>query len=128
MKLEKMADCFHECFEEMAVDDVLGVEEEFRERFRTVVAYYKRFWVVGIGLDMVCQFDEDNRTNNHAEAFHRGVGCAVQLAHPQTLVLIQILIDVEHDSMLRFNDQRVGNNIKPTDRRFAELEKLSQTR
>ena len=123
MKRERMAVCFHECFEEMAMDGVLGVEEEFRERFRAVVAYYKRFWVDDIGLDMVCQFGEVNRTNNHAEAFHRGVGCAVQVAHPQTLVLIQLLVNVEREAMLRFNNQRVGKNTKPSDRRFDELEK-----
>ena len=72
---------------------------------------------------MICQFDEANRTNNHSEAFHRGVGCAVQVAHPQTLVLIQLLVKVEHDTMLRFNDQRAGKNIKPNDRHFAELER-----
>ena len=123
MKRERMAVCFHECFEQMAVDDMFGVEEEFRERFKAVVAYYKKFWVEEIGFDMICQFDEANRTNNHSEAFHRGVGCAVQVAHPQTLVLIQLLVKVERDAMLRFNDQRAGKNIKPNDRRLAELER-----
>ena len=128
MKRERIAVCFHECFEQMAVDNVLGVEEEFRKRFQAVVEYYKKFWVEEIGFDMICQFDEANRTNNHSEAFHRGVGCAVQVAHPQTLVLIQLLVKVERDAMLRFDDQRAGKNTKPNDTRFAELERrITQT-
>ena len=112
MKSERMATCFHECFEIMAMDDVLGVEEEFCERFRQVVADYKRFWLEEIGTEMICQFEVANRTNNHSEAFHRGVGWAVQVAHPQTLVLIQLLIDIEREAMLRFSEQRLGKHLK----------------
>ena len=123
MKRERMESCFQDCFEVMAMDDVLGVEEEFRERFGEVVRYYRRFWWEEIGLDMICQWDEVNRTNNHAEAFHRGIGCAVQVAHPQTLVLIQLLVNVEREAMLRFEAQRTGQDVQHRDRRLDVLEK-----
>ena len=71
---------------------------------------------------MICHFDEANRTNNHAEAFHRGIGCAVQVAHPQTLVLIQLLVNVERDAMLRFDAQRSGKDFQPRDKRLDDLE------
>ena len=118
-----MTACFRECFEVMAVDDVLGVETEYRDKFLEVVAYYRRFWLDEIGPEMICQYDEVNRTNNHAEAFHRGIGCAVQVAHPQTLVLIQLLVNIERDSMLRFDEQRLGKHAKRQNKRFEELEK-----
>ena len=123
MKCERMEACFAECFETMAVDDVLGVEAEYHDKFREVVAYYKRFWLEEIGPEMICQFDAANRTNNHAEAFHRGVGCAVQVAHPQTLILIQLLVNIERDSLLRFNEQRTGKYVKRQNKRFEDLEK-----
>ena len=123
MKCERMAACFEECFETMAMDDVLGVEEEYRYKFRQVVTYYKRFWLDEIGPEMICQFDVANRTNNHAEAFHRGVGFAVQVAHPQTIVLIQLLINVEREALLRFNQQRTGKYVKRQNKRFEDLEK-----
>ena len=123
MRSERMTACFRECFEQMAVDDVLGVEEEYRDKFREVVAYYRRFWLEEIGPEMICQYDEANRTNNHSEAFHRGIGCAVQVAHPQTLVLIQLLVNVEHEAMLRFDAQRSGKEVLQRDKRFDELEK-----
>ena len=104
------------------MDDVLGVEEEFRDKFREVVAYYKRFWLEEIGPDMICQCDEANRTNNHAEAFHRGIGCAVLVAHPQTLVLIQLLVNIEREAMLRFDAQRSGKDVQPRDKRLDDLE------
>ena len=122
VKRERMAACFRECFETMATDDVLGVEEEFRDKFRDVVAYYKGFWLEEIGPDMICQYEEANRTNNHAEAFHRGIGCAVQVAHPQTLVLIQLLVNVERDAMLRFDAQRSGKAVQRRDKRLDDLE------
>ena len=122
MKSERMTACFRECFETMAVDDVLGVEEEYRDKFREVVAYYRRFWLEEIGPELICQYDEANRTNNHAEAFHRGIGCAVQVAHPQTLVLIQLLVNVERDAMLRFDTQRSGKDVQPRDKRLDDLE------
>ena len=122
VKRERMAACFRECFEEMAMDDVLGVEEEFHDRFRDVVAYYRRFWLEQIGADMICQFDEANRTNNHAEAFHRGIACGVQVAHPQTLVLVQLLINVERDAVLRFDAQRSGKVVQQRDKRLDKLE------
>ena len=124
MKSEKMVDCFHACFEVMAFNNTIGVEEEFHAQFGTVVAYYKRFWLNEIGTEMICQFNEVNRTNNHAEAFHRGIGRAVQVAHPQTLVLIKILVDIERDSMLHFDDQRAGKLIKRHDKRLDVLEAL----
>ena len=122
MKAEKMTACFHDCFEVMAFDDIVGVEAEFCEQFKKVVAYYKRFWLDGIGPETISHFNAENRTNNHAEAFHRGIGCAVQVAHPQTLVLIQLLVNIERDSMLRFNDQRAGKSVKWKDKRLDELE------
>ena len=122
VKRERMAACFRECFETMATDDVLGVEEEFRDKFRDVVAYYKGFWLEEIGPDMICQYEEANRTNNHAEAFHRGIGCAVQVAHPQTLVLVQLLVNVERDAMLRFDAQRSGKAVQRRDKRLDDLE------
>ena len=118
----RMTARFRECFETMAVDDVLGVEEEYRDKFREVVAYYRRFWLDEIGPEMICQFDAANRTNNHAEGFHRVIGCAVQVAHPQTLVLIQLLVNVERDAMLRFDDQRSGKDVQPRDKRLDDLE------
>ena len=122
-KHERMATCFHDCFEVMAFDDALGVEPEFRELFRTIVVYYKRFWLDEIGPEMICQWDEANRTNNHSEAFHRGIGRAVQVAHPQTLVLVQLLVNIEEYSMLRFGEQRLGKSVKRKNKRFDELEK-----
>ena len=71
---------------------------------------------------MICQWDEVNRTNNHAEAFHRGIGCAVQVAHPQTLVLVQLLVNIERDAMLRFDVQRSGKDFQPRDKRLDDLE------
>ena len=121
-KPERMTACFHDCFEVMAFDDVLGVEPEFHKQFRTIIAYYKRFWLEEIGPGMICQWDEANRTNNHSEAFHRGIGRAVQVAHPQTLVLIQLLVNIERDAMLRFDDQRAGKAVKRHDKRLDELE------
>ena len=123
MKSERMTACFRECFEQMAMDGALGVEEEFCDKFMEVVAYYRRFWLEEIGPDMICQFDITNRTNNHAEAFHRGIGCAVQIAHPQTLVLIQLLVNIERDAMLRFDAQRSGKDVQPRDKRLDDLEK-----
>ena len=63
-----------------------------------------------------------NRTNNHAEAFHRGIACAVQVAHPQTLVLVQLLVNIERDAMLRFDAQRSGKDVQPHDKRLDDLE------
>ena len=122
MKCEMMTSCFHECFEVSAFDDVLGIEPEFHAQFRKVVDYYKRFWLKEIGPQMISQFDSTNRTNNHAEAFHRGIGQAVLVAHPQTLVLIRLLINIERDALLRFNDQRSGKTVKRQNKRFEELE------
>ena len=119
---ERMESCFHDCFEVMAMDDALGVEEEFCDKFREVVAYYRRFWLEEIGPEMICQWDEVNRTNNHAEAFHRGIASAVQVAHPQTLVLIQLLANLEREAMLRFDAQRSGKDVQPRDRRLDDLE------
>ena len=121
-KLDQMETCFRDCFEVMAMDDALGVEAEFRDRFREVIAYYKRFWLDEIGPEMICQWDESNRTNNHAEAFHRGIASAVQVAHPQTLVLIQLLISIEREAMLRFDAQRSGKEVQQRDRRLDDLE------
>ena len=121
-KQERMESCFHDCFEVMAMDGALGVEEEYRDKFREVVAYYKRFWLEEIGPEMICQWDEVNRTNNHAEAFHRGIASAVQVAHPQTLVLIQLLANLEREAMLRFDAQRSGKDVQPRDRRLDDLE------
>ena len=70
---------------------------------------------------MISHFNSENRTNNHAEAFHRGIGSAVQVAHPQTLVIIQLLVNIERDSMLRFNDQRAVKTVKQQDKRMDEL-------
>ena len=57
---------------------------------------------------MISHFNAENRTNNHAEAFHRGIGSAVQVAHPQTLILIQLLMNIVRDSMICFNDNWAG--------------------
>ena len=121
-KVERMEACFHECFEVMAFRDVLGVEEEYRDKFREVVAYYKRFWIEEIGTEMISQFEEANRTNNHAEAFHRGIGFGVQIAHPQKLVLIRLLINIELEAMLCFDARRRGKDVQPRDRRLIFLE------
>ena len=71
---------------------------------------------------MICQCDEANRTNNHAEAFHRGIASAVHVAHPQTLVLIQLLVNIEREAMLRFDAQRSGKDVQTRDRRLDDLE------
>ena len=124
LKKERMVGCFSEYFEALPFDETHGVEQECREKFRSVVTYYKRFWIDEIGPAMLCQYNEHNRTNNHSEAFHRAVGLLVQVAHPQPLVLIRMLIDVEDESRRRFIDQRSGKNASAKDKRLVDLERL----
>ena len=124
IKRERMVGCFESCFERMAVDPVFGVEALVRERFVAVVAYYKRFWLQEIGPAKICQYGERNRTNNHSEAFHRAVGRMVQIAHPQPLVMIRLLVQVEDDYRKKFDEQRRGKVIQRTNRRLDELNRL----
>ena len=119
---ENMCQCFHDAFEVMGTDDTLGVEAEFRETFKDVLSYYKRVWLLGVGPQMLSQFGMQNRTNNHAEAFHRWVGSSVQTAHPQTTVLIKLLSRVEQESRDQFIQQRLGQLKKRSEKRLDELE------
>ena len=120
----KNDDHFEDCFERMAVDPVCGVEPQLRERFSSVVTYYKRFWLQEIGPEKICYIMENNRTNNHSEAFHRAVGRMIQIAHPQPFVMIRLLVQIEDDFRKKFEEQRLGKTLVRRDRRLDELNRL----
>ena len=119
---EKIVPCFEYVFEQRALQDRIGVEPEFVSSFEKVVQYYKRFWIQKITPELWSLFDTANRTNNHAEAFHRWVGQSVCVAHPHPFILIQLLRDIEHQMVAHYARVRIGRGSRKTNKRMADLE------
>ena len=119
---DKIVPCFAYIFENRAFDDDIGVETELAEQFARIVQYYKRFWIRQITPQLWSLFDVVNRTNNHAEAFHRWIGLGVQVGHPNPFVLIQLLRDAEDATVTRYAGLRVGKPFRKSNKRLADLE------
>ena len=119
---EKIVPCFEYVFEQRALQDSIGVEPEFVSSFEKVVQYYRRFWIRNITPKLWSLFDTENRTNNHAEAFHRWVGLGVCVAHPHPFILIRLLRDVEHQTVAHHAQFRIGHSSRKTNKRMADLE------
>ena len=119
---DRIVPCFDYVFEKRAFEDGIGIERELREQFAKIVQYYKRFWIQKITPQLWSLFDVVNRTNNHAEAFHRWVGLGVQVGHPNPFVLIQLLRDIEDAMVTRYAGLRVGKPFRKSNRRLIALE------
>ena len=127
LPLSKIEPTFDFIFRRQACCETIGVEPECRERFFEVVDYYERFWLKRIGPALLCQFDAEERTNNHSEAFHRGLSQTVQVAHPKLPVLINILQKVDAEMTLRYDKMRIGEYVATQSRKQIAFEKRMKT-
>ena len=123
LPLSKIKPTFVFVFRRQARCETIGVEPECRERFFEVVDYYDRFWLTRIGPELLCQFDAGERTNNHSEAFHRGLSQTVQVAHPRLPVLINLLQKVDAEMTLRFDKMRIGEYVATRSKKQIAFER-----
>ena len=66
---------------------------------------------------MICLRDESDRTNNNTVAFHRGAWRACSFLQPQMFTIVMLIaINVERESMLRFDAQRSEKVVQQRDK------------
>ena len=123
LPVETIKGSFEELFERDAVSGPFSVEEEFLEQFKQLTAYYRRFWIDQIPIDMWCQHSNRERTNNRCESFHNMLRQEVSIVHPNPLLTIQFLRRIDNESTSAFEAYLGGDDVKRTKRRAAELER-----
>ena len=123
LPVESIRGAFAELFERDAVNGPFSVEEEFNERFKQLIAYYRRYWIDQIPIDMWCQHSNRERTNNRCESFHNMLRQEVSIVHPNPFLTIQFLQRIDHESTSAFESYLGGDDEKRVRRRAAELER-----
>ena len=113
---------FEEMFERDAVRGPFSVEEEILERFKLLIAYYRRYWIDKIPIDMWCQHTNRERTNNRCESFHNMLRQEGSIVHPNPFLTIQFLRRIDNESTSAFEAYLCGEDVKRTRIRAAELE------
>ena len=122
LPVESIEGAFAELFERDAVSGPFSVEE-FIERFKQLISYYRRYWIDKIPIDMWCQHSNRERTNNRCESFHNMLRQEVSIVHPNPFLTIQFLRRIDHESTSAFEAYLGGDDVKRVRRRAAELER-----
>ena len=113
---------FAQLFEHEALNGPFCVENEHKNGFRDLVAYYKRFWIERIPIDMWCQSSPGQRTNNRCEGFHNGLRHTIGIVHPNPFVTIQLPRRVDEEANSAFTKYLCGEDARRARTRTVNLD------
>ena len=113
---------FERLFETEALAGQFCVEDQFIERFRELVAYFRNFWMTKIPVVMWSQHTSTARTNNKCEGFHSSLRQVSGIVHPNPCITIQLLRRVDKEATGRFDRYFEGGVAKRASKRSFQLE------
>ena len=92
---------FERLFDDEALSGQFSIEEQFKDQYRKLVAYYTDFWLSRIPVVILSQHRSERRTNNVCEGFHNGLRQIIGIVHPNPFVTIQLLRRVDEEATPR---------------------------
>ena len=103
---------FAQLFEHEALNGPFCAENEFKNGFRDLVTYYKRFRIERIQIEMWCQSSPGQRTNNRCEGFHNGLRHTIGIVHPNPFVTVRLLRRVDEEADSAFTKYLCGEDAR----------------
>lgn len=64
-----------------ALDILITESNEFGELFRSFINYFKKIWMRKYGVDKICVYGKNQRTNNAVESFNGELKDSIRVAH-----------------------------------------------